>query len=51
MAAVHGPAPALTVVGDAGERDGGCDASYFRAIPFGIIRRVATINCTPFTTS
>jgi hypothetical protein len=44
----------LTVVGDAGDagdRDGGCDASYFRAIPFGIVRRVATINGTPFTTS
>nr|EJI98200.1 protein kinase family domain protein [Rhodococcus sp. JVH1] len=39
------------VTDDARERDGGCDTSYFRAIPFSIVRRVATINCTPFTTS
>ena len=39
------------VADDARERDGGCDDSYFRAIRFGIVRHVATINCTPFTTS
>ena len=32
-------------------RDCGCDASYFRAIPFSIERRVATIVSTPFITS